>query len=419
MKDNILVVGGGAGGLMAACTAAQAGAQVTLIEKNARIGRKLLISGKGRCNLTNNQTDVRYLMEQIPGNGRFLYSAFANWMPHDQMDFIEALGVPLKTERGNRVFPVSDQSKDIVDAFDRCLKQCGVKRILEDRVTGLQFTEDRITGVQTEHHGLLPCTACILATGGCTYPRTGSTGDGYQLAKEAGHTVTPLHPCLVPLVSKDPACQELQGLSLKNVHLSLYQSGKKKPLYQELGEMLFTHFGVSGPLVLSASSHLPAGPGPETFYLEIDLKPGLTEEQLDKRIQRDFEDNVNKAFQNALSRLLPSSMIPVIVQKSGIPAEKKVHQITKEERHSLVYLLKHYRIPITGCRPMEEGIVTGGGVSLKEVNPKTMESKLKQGLYFAGELLDLDAYTGGYNLQIAFSTGHLAGESAAKESNHV
>ncbi len=419
MKDPILVVGGGAGGLMAACTAAQTGAQVTLIEKNARIGRKLLISGKGRCNLTNNQTDVRYLMEQIPGNGRFLYSAFANWMPHDQMEFIEALGVPLKTERGNRVFPVSDQSKDIVDAFDRCLKQYGVTRILNDRVIGLQIAEDRITGVQAEHHGLLPCSACILATGGRTYPRTGSTGDGYQLAKEAGHTITSLRPCLVPLVSNDPACKELQGLSLKNVQLSLYQTGKKKPLYQDLGEMLFTHFGVSGPLVLSASSHLPAGPGPEDFYLELDLKPGLTKEQLDKRIQRDFENNVNKAFQNALSRLLPSSMIPIIVQKSGISAEKKVHQITKEERQHLVSLLKQYRIPITDCRPMEEGIVTGGGISLKEVNPKTMESKLKHGLYFAGELLDLDAYTGGYNLQIAFSTGHLAGESAAKENNHV
>lgn len=419
MDTDILVIGGGAGGTMAAITAANLGCRVTLIEKNARIGRKLLISGKGRCNLTNAETEVSEFLQKVPGNGRFLYSALHAWMPADEMAFMEQLGVPLKVERGNRVFPVSDRAVDIVDALDRALKQAGVKRITEDTATALRFEGDRISGAETKKHGFLCCRACIVATGGATYPRTGSTGDGYKLARDAGHTVTNLRPALVPLVSDDPACGQLQGLSLRNVTLRLYKKGKKKPVYEELGEMLFTHFGVSGPLVLRASSHIPAG-AVKDFFLELDLKPGLTMDKLDKRLQRDFAENKNRHFQNALSGLLPASLIPVMVEKSGIPGSKKVNLITREERTALGLLLKQFSISLSDFRPMAEGIVTGGGISVKEVNPKTMESKLKKGLYFAGEVLDVDAYTGGYNLQIAFSTGRLAGESAAKESKlHV
>ena len=416
MSKHVIVVGGGASGILAAGTAAEKGCQVTLIEKNNRIGRKIMISGKGRCNLTNYKTEVGELLENIPVNGRFLYSAFSHFMPQDIMDLIESEGVPLKVERGNRVFPVSDKSVDIVDALDRYLRKRKVKRIMDETVTGLEIEEGRITGVQTAHHGTLSCDAVVLATGGKTYPRTGSTGDGYQLASEAGHTVTDLTPSLVPLVSNDPSCAEMQGLSLKNVTLKLIDKTKKKPLYTELGEMLFTHFGVSGPLVLSASSNIRTMENGR-YSLEIDLKPGLSEEQLDKRIQRDFEEQQNKDFANSLNKLLPATMCPVIVRKSAIPKEKKVNQITREERARLIQLIKHYTIPVFDFRPMEEGIVTSGGIKVKEVNPKTMESKLVKGLYFTGEVLDVDAYTGGFNLQIAFSTGYLAGLSIATEEN--
>ncbi len=412
MGKTVLVIGGGAAGVLAAGTAAQLGAEVTLLEKNNRLGRKVLITGKGRCNVTNNCFDVKELLDQIPVNGRFLYSAFSRFMPEDTKALFEGLGVPLKVERGNRVFPVSDKAMDIVDAMDKYLHQCGVKRRMDTTVTQLVTEGDQIRGVETDTHGFLAADAVIVATGGMSYPKTGSTGDGYEMAKAAGHTITPLKPSLIPLLSDDPACEEMMGLSLKNVTLKLWEQSKKKPIYEELGEMLFTHFGVSGPLVLSASSHMKkADLG--NYKLTVDLKPGLTEEQLDKRIQRDFEENVNKEYQNSLHKLLPSTMIPVIVRKSGIPAEKKVHQITREERLSLVTLLKNYEIPITGFRPIEEAIVTSGGIAIKELNPKTMESKLIQGLYFAGEVIDVDAYTGGFNLQIAFSTGYLAGESAA------
>lgn len=415
---EIIVVGGGASGVFAAGCAAEQGAKVTLLEKNPRIARKVLISGKGRCNVTNYQTDVKDLLSAIPVNGRFLYSAFARFMPEDTMAHMEGLGVPLKVERGNRVFPVSDKAVDIVDAMDRYLRKCGVKRIMEDIAVHLVVSEGKIVGVETRQHGILKGDAVILCTGGASYPRTGSTGDGYKLAAEVGHTITDIKPSLIPLVSPDPSCKEMQGLSLRNVSLKLISTDKKKPLYEELGELLFTHFGISGPLVLSASSHI-RNIEPGKYTVVLDLKPGLSEDQLDKRIQRDFTANTNKEFQNALGKLLPATMVPVIVRKSGITPTKKVNQITKEERQALVTLFKHYEIPISGFRPIEEAIVTSGGISVKEINPGTMESKLISGLYFAGELIDVDAYTGGYNLQIAFSTGTLAGKSAAQEDTYV
>lgn len=410
MSKQVVVIGGGASGIMAACTAANNGSSVTLLEKNNRIGRKILISGKGRCNLTNYKTSPQELIDQVPVNGRFLYGAFSRYMPQDIMSLMESLGVPLKIERGNRVFPVSDKAMDIVDAFQKYLRQSHVKCLFEEVATELVLEEGHIVGVKTRSHGILPCDCVVVATGGKSYPRTGSTGDGYSLATSVGHSITPLTPSLVPLVSSDECCKELQGLSLKNVTLKLKDKKKKKIVYSELGEMLFTHFGVSGPLVLSASSHIREME-PNRYLLEVDLKPGLSEEQLDRRIQRDFSEQQNKDFQNALNKLLPSTLCPVIVLKSGIPGDKKVHQITREERLHLVSLMKNYEIPISGFRPLEEAIVTSGGVNVKEVNPKTMESKLVEGLYFTGEVLDVDAYTGGYNLQIAFSTGYLAGIS--------
>lgn len=409
MAETILVIGGGAAGYMAARTAAELGAKVTLIEKNERIGRKVMISGKGRCNLTNYRPDIQEFIQHVPGNGRFLYSALSKFGPLDTMDHFERLGVPLKVERGNRVFPVSDKAVDIVDAMDRDLRHHGVRRI-HDRARHI-FTEDTyVTGVECLHSGAFSGDAVILATGGKSYPRTGSTGDGYQLAGEVGHTVTRLTPSLVPMVSPDPCCKEMQGLSLRNVSVQFYQEESGKELYSDFGDLLFTHFGVSGPVALSASSYIRNLDHP--VVMSIDLKPALDIPKLDRRIQRDFQTNLNREFQNSLGKLLPRKMIPVIVRRSGIPPEKKINQITKEERSALIHCIKEFTVELTGFRPISEAIVTSGGISTKEIDPHTMESRLVNGLFFAGEVMDVDAYTGGYNLQIAFSTGHLAGEQA-------
>lgn len=414
--SKVIVIGGGPAGVIAACTAAKNGHQVTLIERNKRIGRKLMITGKGRCNVTNYCTEVQELIDMIPVNGRFLYSAFSSFMTYDTMSLFEELGVPLKVERGNRVFPVSDKSVDIVDALDRYLRQCRVK-VVTSRVTDIVTASDGtgVSGVTTEDGTSLACDAVVLATGGLSYPSTGSTGDGYAMSERLGHTVTELSPSLVPMECDDPCCREMQGLALKNIEIRIVENdgsggGACRAIYTDFGEMLFTHFGVSGPVILSASSHIrdiDAG----KYSLHIDLKPALTVEQLDARIQRDFMKASNKDFQNALGGLLPSKMIPVVVRRSGIDPQKKVNQITKAERVYLVSLLKSFVIDISGFRPISEAIITSGGIEIKEINPKTMESKLVPGLYFAGEIIDTDAYTGGFNLQIAFSTGYLAGNS--------
>lgn len=414
--SKVIVIGGGPAGVLAACTSAQNGHSVTLIERNKRIGRKLMITGKGRCNVTNYCTDVQELIGMIPVNGRFLYSAFSSFMTYDTMSLFEDLGVPLKVERGNRVFPVSDKSVDIVDALDRYLRKCNVK-IVNARVSDILTDPDcnSVCGVLTEDGTRLTCDAVVLATGGLSYPTTGSTGDGYRIAEKLGHTVTELSPSLVPMECDDPCCREMQGLTLKNTEIKITEKCNGtdtggKVIYTDFGEMIFTHFGVSGPMILSASSHirnLESG----HYSLHIDLKPALTAEQLDARLQRDFQKASNKDFQNALGGLLPSKMIPVMVRRSGIDPQKKVNQITKSERILLASLLKDFSIDILRFRPITEAIITSGGIEIKEINPKTMESKLVKNLYFAGEIIDTDAYTGGFNLQIAFSTGYLAGNS--------
>ena len=407
MSKKIVVIGGGAAGMMAALSAAEQGAQVTLLEPNERLGKKLNITGKGRCNVTNN-TDIEGLLANIPCNGKFLYSAFNRFNSADVMAFFEKLGVPLKTERGNRVFPVSDSAFDISAALERRLKALKVQ-VLRDRASALKIEDGAVCGVVGER-GRYSAQAVVLATGGVSYPATGSTGDGYVLARQAGHTVVPLRPSLVPLVAKGTDCSEMMGLSLKNTAIRVLDTQKKKEVYSDFGEMLFTHFGVSGPMILSASAHM-RDMAPGRYRIVIDLKPALRPEQLDARLQRDFEMNKNRDFINALSALLPRKMIPVLVRRSGILPETKCNQITREQRRAFVTLLKAYPVEISGFRPIEEAIVTSGGVSVKEVNPKTMESKRIKGLYFAGEVLDVDAYTGGFNLQIAFCTGRLAANS--------
>ena len=396
---------------MAACAAAEkyGGRAVTVIEKNRRPGRKLMITGKGRCNVTNN-CDRDTLISNVPANGRFLFSAFSDFGTADTMEFFEKRGVPLKTERGNRVFPVSDKASDIVDALVNTVRKSGVK-ILTAEAEEILTENFSVTGVRTRDGEILEADSVILATGGMSYPVTGSTGDGYEMAGRLGHTVTPLKASLVPLNVKQGFCSRLSGLSLKNVTLTVYESGRKKPVFSELGEMLFTHFGISGPLVLSASAHMrKMGNSEYTAY--IDLKPALDEQKLDSRILRDFEEEKNRDFANSLDKLLPKSIIPVIISLSGIAPDTKVNQISREQRARLCGVLKALRLDITGFRPIEEAIITGGGISVKEINPSTMESKLVSGLFFAGEIIDADAYTGGFNLQIAFSTGHLAGKNA-------
>ena len=410
MKKTV-IIGGGAAGLMAACAAAEkyGGRAVTVIEKNRRPGRKLMITGKGRCNVTNN-CDRDTLISNVPANGRFLFSAFSDFGTADTMDFFEKRGVPLKTERGNRVFPVSDKASDIVDALVNAVNKSGVK-ILTAEAEEILTENFSVTGVRTRDGGILEADSVILATGGMSYPVTGSTGDGYEMAGMLGHTVTPLKASLVPLNVKQGFCSRLSGLSLKNVTLTVYESGRKKPVFSELGEMLFTHFGISGPLVLSASAHMRKM-GSAEYVAYIDLKPALDEQKLDSRILRDFEEEKNRNFGNSLDKLLPKSIIPVIISLSGIAPDTKVNQISREQRARLCGVLKALRLDITGFRPIEEAIITGGGISVKEINPSTMESKLVSGLFFAGEIIDADAYTGGFNLQIAFSTGHLAGKNA-------
>ena len=409
-KFDFIVVGAGAAGLIAAGQAASRGARVLMLDKNARAGRKIMITGKGRCNVTNNCTRDR-LIESVRRNPRFLYSAFDAFSPQDVMQFFENRGVPLKTERGARVFPQSDKAVDIVDALVGFAKAHGVV-FRQNRVTALHCKNGRVTGVETADGARYDAYAVLLATGGKSYPLTGSTGDGYSLAESAGHTVMPPVPSLTAIVTADKWCAELMGLSLKNVTLTV-KKGKRSAV-SEIGELMFTHFGISGPLVLTASSEIEGNAA--DYAMTIDLKPGLDLQQLDNRLLRDFSEMKNRTFKNALDRLLPKSLIPVVVQQSGIDAETQVNAITKAQRQRLCETLKGFEVRPVSLRPIEEAVVTRGGIKVTEVQPKTMESKLVRGLYFAGELLDVDAVTGGFNLQIAFSTGSLAGLSAAAQA---
>ena len=407
-SNKIVVAGGGAAGMMAALTAAQAGAEVLLLEPNEKVGRKLYITGKGRCNVTNNCTRDE-LLASIPRNGRFLYSAFHRFTPQDTMAFFEGLGVPLKTERGNRVFPCSDRAADIVDALFFALRRRGVE-LCQDRVTGLMVENGKLAGIVTESGELRNIQGLILATGGASYPRTGSTGDGYRLAQSVGHTIVPIRGSLVPLESEDPCCARLQGLSLRNVELRV-KDHRNKTVFREQGELLFTHFGLSGPLVLSASAHLDFSEAQYTAH--IDLKPALDEQKLEARLLRDFTDRANQDYANALGGLVPRSLVPVLAERTVVPGDTKVRDIRKEQRRRLLETLKDFAVPLSGTRPVEEAVVTSGGVAVGEVDPKTMESKRVSGLRFAGEVLDVDGYTGGFNLQIAWSTGYSAGLAAA------
>ena len=408
MNKQIVVVGGGAAGMMAAICAAERGASVTLLEPNERLGKKLNITGKGRCNVTNN-ADLETLLANTPKNGKFLYSAFSRFDGRDAMAFFEKLGVPLKTERGNRVFPVSDRAFDISGALEWRLKALRVSMV-RDRAVHLEIEEGTICGVQGERREY-PAQAVILATGGVSYPATGSTGEGHRMAAEAGHTVTPLRGSLVPLREQGNLCARMQGLSLRNVGLTVFENSKK--IYTDFGELLFTHFGVSGPLILSASAHMRHFEK-KTYRLEIDLKPALDEQQLDKRLLSDFTKYANSDFCNALNDLLPQKLIPVVVELTEIPPHQKVHDLTKNQRRGLLQLLKHFPVVIAGPCPVTDAIVTSGGIKVGEIDPKNMESKVVKGLYFAGEVIDVDAYTGGFNLQIAWATGRAAGFAAAE-----
>ncbi len=411
MANKIIIVGAGAAGLMASISAAENGGEVTIIERNEKPARKVMITGKGRCNVTNNCSLINDLIANVPTNGRFLYSAFTRFMPIDTMDFFENQGVDLKVERGNRVFPVSDKAVDIVDALNNASQRSGAKRI-QGRVKEVILSDGKVAGVKTEDGNEYECDKLIVATGGKSYGVTGSTGDGYVLASQAGHTIIEPKPSLVPIVAHEGWCSDAQGLSLRNVEISVYDKENYKEVYREFGEMLFTHYGVSGPLVLSASTHMH-DLGKKQYEIYIDLKPALTFEQLDLRVQKDFLEFANKNLINSLGKLLPQKLIPIIVKLSKIKPTTKTNQVTKEQRHTIVNLLKSLKVTAIDFRPIDEAIVTSGGVKTSEINPKTMESKLVEGLYFAGEVIDVDAYTGGFNLQIAFSTGHLAGESAS------
>ena len=424
--SKVVVIGGGPAGMMAALAACECGHEVLLLEKNEKLGKKLYITGKGRCNITNSG-DMEELFAAVTTNSKFLYSSFYGYDNQQVMDFFEKEGLAIKVERGNRVFPVSDHSSDVINTLQRALKKAGVDvklytevaRILcEERpdadeldkkephqiVTGVELKSGLVDGKK-----MVSADSVIIATGGFSYQATGSTGDGYRFAREAGHTVTDIYPSLVPFNCKEAYVKEMQGLALKNVTVRIYD-GKKK-LYEDFGEMLFTHFGVSGPLLLSASAMIAPKFTSKELQMTIDLKPALDEEQLDKRILKDFEEAKNKQFKNSIGKLFPTKMIPVILEVSGIDPDKKVNEITKEERSSFVKLMKAFPVTLTGLRDFKEAIITRGGVKVSEVNPSTMESKKVKNLYFCGEVLDLDALTGGYNLQIAWSTGHLAGIS--------
>ncbi len=407
-KFDCIVIGGGAAGLLAAITAAERGRSVLILEKGDRCGRKLAITGKGRCNVTNNCSREDFF-ENIPTNSRFLYSAYSRFDCRDCMEFFENRGVPLKTERGNRVFPVSDKAEDIVHALEKSCKETGVTVLYKRRADKILTEDGAATGVQCGDE-IFRAESVLIATGGKSYPGTGSEGDGYRLAEELGHTVVPVKPSLVPLTAEEGYCAEMMGLSLKNVGLTLTDTKSGKTLFKEQGEMLFTHFGVSGPMVLSASSRIREMERGR-YKLHIDMKPALDEAALDKRLLRDFSEIPNRLFGNSLSKLLPAKMIPIVVRLSGINGEKQVNGVTKEERTALVKLLKNFPVTVRGFRPISEAIITSGGVDVKEVSPKTMESKLVRGLFFAGEILDVDGYTGGFNLQIAFCTAKTVGDN--------
>ena len=408
---NVIIIGGGPAGMIAAIASAKCGDNVTLIEKNSSCGKKLLITGKGRCNITNS-ADLNEFIENTPTNPKFLYGALNNFSNEDIISMLEKQGLKTKVERGGRVFPVSDKSYDVLDALLGILKELKVKILTNTEATSIIVKNGQAVGVKTKNSELNG-SKIILATGGKSYPITGSTGDGYKMAMELGHTVTDLKPSLIPLTSNDETCKNLQGLSLKNVAIKLKDNDKI--IYKDFGEMLFAHFGVSGPIVLSASSYLVRYKNlnealkNNSINLQIDLKPALTEEKLDARILRDFEQEKNKEFKNSLDKLLPQKLIPVIIEKTKIKPNKKVNEITKEERQSIVKNLKNLEINITGVRPIEEAIITSGGINVKEINPKTMESKIIKGLFFAGEIIDVDCLTGGFNLQVAWSTGYTAG----------
>lgn len=409
MKQQVIVVGGGASGMMAAITAGQQGAKVTLLEKNDLLGKKMLISGKGRCNITNDK-EVQQLIDAFPHNGRFLYTAFNRFSNEATKDFFTANGVPLKVERGDRVFPASDRSKDIVQAMERQLHAAGVQVKRKATVAGLQMNEQRIVGVVLDSGEILPADKVIIATGGASYPGTGSTGDGYHFARKVGHEIVQLRPSLIPLVVEEKWIKDLQGLSLKNVTLTLATT-EGKMIAEEFGEMLFTHFGLSGPIVLTVSNKAVDywQQNKKPLLAHIDLKPALTAEKLDARLLREIGEQHKKQLKNSLAALLPAKMIPVFLQQSGLSPEKLTYQLNREERLRMVELLKRFTLTVVRARPLEEAIVTAGGVQVKEISPKTMESKLVAGLYFVGEVLDIDGVTGGFNLQAALSTGYLAG----------
>lgn len=411
--SHVIVVGGGAAGMFAAIAAAKNGHQVTLYEKNEKLGKKIFITGKGRCNITN-AADMEELFDAVVTNSKFLYSSFYGYTNQNVIDFFEDAGVPVKIERGNRVFPISDHSSDVIRALEREMKKVGVKVFLNTEVKSVEAEKGKFNKVVLKDTTTQTADACIVATGGLSYRSTGSTGDGFRFAENVGHKVTQCFPSLVPMETKEPWICELQGLSLRNVEAKILDG--KKELYKDFGEMLFTHFGVSGPLIISASSYvgkkfMDKNGQKKELTLEIDLKPALTEEQLDQRVLRDFEENHNRQFKNAITKLFPTKLIPVMLELGGIDPEKKVNSIEKEERKQFVHLIKHFRMTLTGLRDYPEAIITKGGVNVKEIDPGTMESKLVKGLYFAGEVLDLDALTGGFNLQIAWSTGYAAGNA--------
>ena len=411
---NVIVIGGGPAGMMAAITAAEYGNNVTIIEKNSDFGKKLLITGKGRCNITSSLYMSEFI-KNTPGNGQFLYSAFQNYTNTDIIDFLKNQGLEVKEERGNRIFPVTDKSIDVLNCFKSKINELKIKKLFNTRVQKILVQNGEVLGVRTEKE-IIQTDKIILATGGKSYPLTGSTGDGYLIAKNIGHKVTEIRPSLVPLVIYEKnECKEMQGLSLRNVGIKIIDESKNKLIYEDFGEMILTHFGISGPTILSGSAHLVRYKEIDNLMkeqkikLQIDLKPALTEEQLDERILRDFKEFKNKQFKHALDKLLPQKMIPIVIKKTKINEEKRVNEITKEERRNLVKVLKKFELTIKDFRPVEEAIITSGGINIKEINPKTMESKLVKGLYFAGEIIDVDSYTGGFNLQIAYSTGYTAG----------
>ena len=408
-RTDAVVIGGGPAGMMAALAAAQRGRHVTLLEHEKFVGRKLRITGKGRCNLCND-CDVKRFMQNVPRNPKFLYGALSRFTPADTMAFFESLGVPLKTERGGRVFPVSDRAHDVANALERALRRAGVQ-IREETAAEAVLTENgAVCGVRTKQD-FYPAQKVILATGGCSYPATGSTGDGYEMARALGHTIIEPRGSLVPLVEKGHVCASMQGLALKNVEVKLLDA-KGKCVFQDFGELLFTHFGLSGPVILSASCHMARGK--DGYRVAIDLKPALDEKTLDARILRDFAEFQNKDLANAMTKLLPHSMIDPVIRMAGADPQQKVNELKKGERRALLETMKRFVIDIASCAPVEQAIVTSGGVKVSEVSPKTMESKIVRGLYFAGEVLDVDAYTGGFNLQIAWATGRLSGSSAAE-----